>query len=161
MASDTAPPFLSPYDRRKYLRDADRQVLAQRAFILTVKVLEDTLSELAEVRQPVTALTPGLVHKGQGPRSLRQPQVMACTSPLHVSSPEGSHHNAPGKPGCAIPEAVCMSSIAQPAPHLLVCEGAELPEERDGSPACRLARGTARVALGRGTHRGSDTGRAQ
>lgn len=35
---------------RKYLRDADRQVLAQRAFILTVKVLEDTLSELAEVR---------------------------------------------------------------------------------------------------------------
>lgn len=34
---------------RKYLRDADRQVLAQRAFILTVKVLEDTLSELAEV----------------------------------------------------------------------------------------------------------------
>lgn len=37
---------------RKYLRDADRQVLAQRAFILTVKVLEDTLSELAEVRCP-------------------------------------------------------------------------------------------------------------
>lgn len=34
---------------RKYLRDADRQVLAQRAFILTVKVLEDSLSELAEV----------------------------------------------------------------------------------------------------------------
>lgn len=37
---------------RKYLRDADRQVLAQRAFILTVKVLEDTLSELAEVCRP-------------------------------------------------------------------------------------------------------------
>lgn len=38
-----------PHACRKYLRDADRQVLAQRAFILTVKVLEDTLSELSEV----------------------------------------------------------------------------------------------------------------
>lgn len=41
-----------PCAYRKYLRDADRQVLAQRAFILTVKVLEDTLSELAEVCTP-------------------------------------------------------------------------------------------------------------
>uniref|UniRef100_A0A452T7X9 Calcineurin-binding protein cabin-1 n=1 Tax=Ursus maritimus TaxID=29073 RepID=A0A452T7X9_URSMA len=39
----------TPDQGKKYLRDADRQVLAQRAFILTVKVLEDTLSELAEV----------------------------------------------------------------------------------------------------------------
>lgn len=44
---------------RKYLRDADRQVLAQRAFILTVKVLEDTLSELAEVRCPQPPPLPG------------------------------------------------------------------------------------------------------
>ncbi|XP_030074198.1 calcineurin-binding protein cabin-1 isoform X1 [Microcaecilia unicolor] len=36
----------TPDQGKKYLRDADRQVLAQRAFILTVKVLEDTLSEL-------------------------------------------------------------------------------------------------------------------
>lgn len=43
---------------RKYLRDADRQVLAQRAFILTVKVLEDTLSELAEVRSPPPPSSP-------------------------------------------------------------------------------------------------------
>lgn len=34
---------------RKYLRDADRQVLAQRAFVLTVMVLEDMLRELTEV----------------------------------------------------------------------------------------------------------------
>lgn len=54
MVSDPVPFFLSLCDRRKYLRDADRQVLAQRAFILTVKVLEDTLSELAEVCQPPT-----------------------------------------------------------------------------------------------------------
>ena len=36
---------------RKYLRDADRQVLAQQAFVLTVKVLEDTLNDLTQVRQ--------------------------------------------------------------------------------------------------------------
>ncbi|KAG8455870.1 hypothetical protein GDO86_001891 [Hymenochirus boettgeri] len=36
----------TPDQGKKYLRDVDRQVLAQRAFILTVKVLEDTLSEL-------------------------------------------------------------------------------------------------------------------
>ncbi|XP_051829345.1 calcineurin-binding protein cabin-1 isoform X3 [Antechinus flavipes] len=38
----------TPDQGKKYLRDADRQVLAQRAFVLTVKVLEETLSELAE-----------------------------------------------------------------------------------------------------------------
>ncbi|XP_068952704.1 calcineurin-binding protein cabin-1 [Petaurus breviceps papuanus] len=38
----------TPDQGKKYLRDADRQVLAQRAFVLTVKVLEETLSELSE-----------------------------------------------------------------------------------------------------------------
>ncbi|XP_063769079.1 calcineurin-binding protein cabin-1 isoform X3 [Pseudophryne corroboree] len=37
----------TPDQGKKYLRDVDRQVLAQRAFILTVKVLEDTLSDLS------------------------------------------------------------------------------------------------------------------
>lgn len=56
-------PWPTPRDHRKYLRDADRQVLAQRAFILTVKVLEDTLSELAEVPypQPSTPMDPLLL----------------------------------------------------------------------------------------------------
>ncbi|XP_029475097.1 calcineurin-binding protein cabin-1 isoform X2 [Rhinatrema bivittatum] len=36
----------TPDQGKKYLRDADRQVLAQRAFVLTVKVLEDTLKNL-------------------------------------------------------------------------------------------------------------------
>lgn len=39
----------TPDQGKKYLRDADRQVLAQRAFVLTVTVLEDILNELAEV----------------------------------------------------------------------------------------------------------------
>ncbi|XP_044539171.1 calcineurin-binding protein cabin-1-like [Gracilinanus agilis] len=38
----------TPDQGKKYLRDADRQVLAQRAFVLTVKVLEETLTELTE-----------------------------------------------------------------------------------------------------------------
>ena len=68
--SDTLPPLgPPPCAYRKYLRDADRQVLAQRAFILTVKVLEDTLSELAEVRswQPLSSprwwLRPPFTHE--------------------------------------------------------------------------------------------------
>lgn len=36
---------------RKYLRDVDRQVLAKRAFFLTVKVLEDNLNNLTGVRK--------------------------------------------------------------------------------------------------------------
>ncbi|XP_069817249.1 calcineurin-binding protein cabin-1 isoform X3 [Dendropsophus ebraccatus] len=37
----------TPDQGKKYLRDVDRQVLAQRAFVLTVKVLEDMLSDLS------------------------------------------------------------------------------------------------------------------
>lgn len=44
---DICPPF--PF--RKYLRDVDRQVLAKRAFFLTVKVLEDNLNTLSGVRR--------------------------------------------------------------------------------------------------------------
>lgn len=62
--SDTLPSLLTtPCVCRKYLRDADRQVLAQRAFILTVKVLEDTLSELAEVRHPQPLSSPRSWHR--------------------------------------------------------------------------------------------------
>uniref|UniRef100_A0A6I8NZF1 Calcineurin-binding protein cabin-1 n=1 Tax=Ornithorhynchus anatinus TaxID=9258 RepID=A0A6I8NZF1_ORNAN len=38
----------TPDQGKKYLRDADRQVLAQRAYVLTVKVLEETFDELTE-----------------------------------------------------------------------------------------------------------------
>ncbi|XP_075424588.1 calcineurin-binding protein cabin-1 isoform X2 [Ascaphus truei] len=36
----------TPDQGKKYLRDVDRRVLAQRAYILTVRVLEETLSDL-------------------------------------------------------------------------------------------------------------------
>ncbi|XP_053135173.1 calcineurin-binding protein cabin-1 isoform X2 [Hemicordylus capensis] len=41
----------TPDQGKKYLRDADRQVLAQRAFVLTVTVLEDMLIELTKVSE--------------------------------------------------------------------------------------------------------------
>uniref|UniRef100_A0A8C6YEF5 Calcineurin-binding protein cabin-1 n=1 Tax=Naja naja TaxID=35670 RepID=A0A8C6YEF5_NAJNA len=51
----------TPDQGKKYLRDADRQVLAQRAFVLTVMVLEDMLHELTEVSLPV--MTTDVFHK--------------------------------------------------------------------------------------------------
>uniref|UniRef100_A0A8C6MCT5 Calcineurin-binding protein cabin-1 n=1 Tax=Nothobranchius furzeri TaxID=105023 RepID=A0A8C6MCT5_NOTFU len=41
----------NPDQGKKYLRDVDRQVLAKRAFFLTVKVLEDNLNSLTGVRR--------------------------------------------------------------------------------------------------------------
>ncbi|XP_043924776.1 calcineurin-binding protein cabin-1 isoform X3 [Protopterus annectens] len=52
----------TPDQGKKYLRDADRQVLAKRAFILTVKVLEDTLNGLTGVQEdPYSAVSVSLV----------------------------------------------------------------------------------------------------
>ncbi|XP_030622423.1 calcineurin-binding protein cabin-1 [Chanos chanos] len=42
----------TPDQGKKYLRDVDRQVLAKRAFFLTVKVLEDNLNRLTGVSEP-------------------------------------------------------------------------------------------------------------
>ncbi|XP_066221590.1 calcineurin-binding protein cabin-1 isoform X1 [Saccopteryx leptura] len=73
----------TPDQGKKYLRDADRQVLAQRAFILTVKVLEDTLSELAE----------GSEHPGPKPCGL--PGAKMTTDVSHKASPEESQEGLP------------------------------------------------------------------
>ncbi|XP_051009187.1 calcineurin-binding protein cabin-1 isoform X3 [Acomys russatus] len=73
----------TPDQGKKYLRDADRQVLAQRAFILTVKVLEDTLSELAE----------GLEHPG--PKACGVPGARMTTDVSHKASPEDGQESLP------------------------------------------------------------------
>ncbi|XP_060051228.1 calcineurin-binding protein cabin-1 isoform X2 [Erinaceus europaeus] len=73
----------TPDQGKKYLRDADRQVLAQRAFILTVKVLEDTLSELAEgTEQP-------------GPRNCGNPGARMTSDIPHKASPEDGQEGLP------------------------------------------------------------------
>uniref|UniRef100_A0A8C6E4B8 Calcineurin-binding protein cabin-1 n=1 Tax=Moschus moschiferus TaxID=68415 RepID=A0A8C6E4B8_MOSMO len=73
----------TPDQGKKYLRDADRQVLAQRAFILTVKVLEDTLSELTEgSEQP-------------SPKACSVPGARMTTDVSHKASPEDSKEGLP------------------------------------------------------------------
>lgn len=73
----------TPDQGKKYLRDADRQVLAQRAFILTVKVLEDTLSELAE----------GSEHPG--PKACGLSGARMTTDVSHKASPEDGQEGLP------------------------------------------------------------------
>ncbi|XP_057607581.1 calcineurin-binding protein cabin-1 isoform X3 [Chionomys nivalis] len=73
----------TPDQGKKYLRDADRQVLAQRAFVLTVKVLEDTLSELAE----------GLEHPG--PKGCGHSGARMTTDVSHKASPEDGQESLP------------------------------------------------------------------
>uniref|UniRef100_A0A8C8Y7I9 Calcineurin binding protein 1 n=1 Tax=Panthera leo TaxID=9689 RepID=A0A8C8Y7I9_PANLE len=73
----------TPDQGKKYLRDADRQVLAQRAFILTVKVLEDTLSELAEGSER------------PGPKACGLPGGRMTTDVPHKASPEDSQEALP------------------------------------------------------------------
>ncbi|XP_011944943.1 PREDICTED: calcineurin-binding protein cabin-1 isoform X7 [Cercocebus atys] len=73
----------TPDQGKKYLRDADRQVLAQRAFILTVKVLEDTLSELAEESER------------PGPKVCGLPGARMTTDVSHKASPEDGQEGLP------------------------------------------------------------------
>ncbi|XP_062941975.1 calcineurin-binding protein cabin-1 isoform X5 [Cynocephalus volans] len=73
----------TPDQGKKYLRDADRQVLAQRAFILTVKVLEDTLSELAEGSER------------PGPKACGLPGTRMTTDVSHKASPEDGQEGLP------------------------------------------------------------------
>ncbi|GCB70159.1 hypothetical protein scyTo_0012559 [Scyliorhinus torazame] len=50
-----APKNYRPVNFMKYLRDVDRQVLAKRALVFTVKVLEDNLKELSGISEdPIT-----------------------------------------------------------------------------------------------------------
>uniref|UniRef100_A0A2R8P7C9 Calcineurin binding protein 1 n=1 Tax=Callithrix jacchus TaxID=9483 RepID=A0A2R8P7C9_CALJA len=73
----------TPDQGKKYLRDADRQVLAQRAFILTVKVLEDTLSELAEGSER------------PGPKVCSLPGARMTTDVSHKATPEDGQEGLP------------------------------------------------------------------
>uniref|UniRef100_A0A8C3W1J3 Calcineurin binding protein 1 n=1 Tax=Catagonus wagneri TaxID=51154 RepID=A0A8C3W1J3_9CETA len=73
----------TPDQGKKYLRDADRQVLAQRAFILTVKVLEDTLSELAEGSER------------PGPKACGLSGARMTTDVSHKASPEDGQEGLP------------------------------------------------------------------
>ncbi|KAG7480660.1 hypothetical protein MATL_G00058640 [Megalops atlanticus] len=124
----------TPDQGKKYLRDVDRQVLAKRAFFLTVKVLEDNLNKLTGVsEQPSKVSTPSM---GE----------MTTTDVSNRPGPEDSKHAPPKKPGLA--EGACPSGQevgpreAPQGPTSLQAmdtleqqqqqQGAERPERREG-----------------------------
>ncbi|XP_034068450.1 calcineurin-binding protein cabin-1 isoform X2 [Gymnodraco acuticeps] len=85
----------TPDQGKKYLRDVDRQVLAKRAFFLTVKVLEDNLNSLTGVSEQL--------HKAPAP-SMGE---MTTTEASNRPSSEDSKHALPKKPG--LTEGVCAT----------------------------------------------------
>ncbi|XP_040898179.1 calcineurin-binding protein cabin-1 isoform X2 [Toxotes jaculatrix] len=123
----------TPDQGKKYLRDVDRQVLAKRAFFLTVKVLEDNLNSLTGVsEQLLKAPAPSM---GE----------MTTTDTSNRPSSEDSKHAVPKKPGltegaCATDTGPREASQAQLTPPPLstdkgikVQEGYPGKEETAGS----------------------------
>ncbi|XP_040051178.2 calcineurin-binding protein cabin-1 isoform X4 [Gasterosteus aculeatus] len=88
----------TPDQGKKYLRDVDRQVLAKRAFFLTVKVLEDNLNSLKGVSEQL--------HKAPVP-SMGE---MTTTDASNRPSSEDGKHAALKKP--EIPEGACARETA-------------------------------------------------
>uniref|UniRef100_A0A3Q1EPA2 Calcineurin-binding protein cabin-1 n=1 Tax=Acanthochromis polyacanthus TaxID=80966 RepID=A0A3Q1EPA2_9TELE len=101
----------TPDQGKKYLRDVDRQVLAKRAFFLTVKVLEDNLNSLTGVSEQL--------HKAPA-TSMGE---MTTTDTSNRPSSEDSKHGVPKKPGltegaCAAETGPREASQAQLTPPL-------------------------------------------
>ncbi|XP_056890296.1 calcineurin-binding protein cabin-1 isoform X5 [Takifugu flavidus] len=95
----------TPDQGKKYLRDGDRQVLAKRAFFLTVKVLEDNLNTLTGVsEQP---------HKVPGTPSVGE---MTTTDVSNKPSSEDNRTALPKKPRLADGVAYTVSRDASQAP---------------------------------------------
>ncbi|XP_072288589.1 calcineurin-binding protein cabin-1 [Eucyclogobius newberryi] len=86
----------TPDQGKKYLRDVDRQILAKRAFFLTVKVLEDNLNSLTGVSEQLPkAAAPSM---GE----------MTTTESSNKASSVDSKHGLPKKPGLS--EGVCTTA---------------------------------------------------
>ncbi|XP_029961484.1 calcineurin-binding protein cabin-1 isoform X3 [Salarias fasciatus] len=88
----------TPDQGKKYLRDVDRQVLAKRAFFLTVKVLEDNLNSLTGVSEQLP--------KAPAP-SMGE---MTTTDTSSRPSSEDGKHALPKKPG--LTEGACAADTA-------------------------------------------------
>ncbi|XP_034396716.1 calcineurin-binding protein cabin-1 isoform X5 [Cyclopterus lumpus] len=112
----------TPDQGKKYLRDVDRQVLAKRAFFLTVKVLEDNLNSLKRVSEQL--------HKAPVP-SMGE---MTTTDASNRPSSEDGKHAPPKKPGitegaCATDTGPKEESQAQlTPPPLAVDKGSKVQE---------------------------------
>lgn len=116
----------TPDQGKKYLRDVDRQVLAKRAFFLTVKVLEDNLNSLTRVSEQL--------HKASAP-SMGE---MTTTDTSNRPSSEDSKHALPKKPGltegaCALdpgPREASQAQLTPPPPS--IDKGSKVQESYPG-----------------------------
>ncbi|XP_028312506.1 calcineurin-binding protein cabin-1 isoform X2 [Gouania willdenowi] len=88
----------TPDQGKKYLRDVDRQVLAKRAFSLTVKVLEDNLNSLTRVSEQLHKVPVSSMGE------------MTTTDTSSRPSTEDGKHTAPKKPG--LTEGACVTDTA-------------------------------------------------
>lgn len=86
----------TPDQGKKYLRDVDRQVLAKKAFFLTVKVLEDNLNSLIGVSEQIPKAAAPLMGE------------MTTTEASNKASSEDSKHGQPKKPG--LTEGACTTA---------------------------------------------------
>ncbi|XP_068559023.1 calcineurin-binding protein cabin-1 isoform X2 [Cebidichthys violaceus] len=112
----------TPDQGKKYLRDVDRQVLAKRAYFLTVKVLEDNLNSLKGVSEQL--------HKTPVP-SMGE---MTTTDASNRPSSEDDKHAPPKKPGitegaCATDTRPKEASQAQLTPPLLAVDKGSTVQE--------------------------------
>uniref|UniRef100_A0A671WXN1 Calcineurin-binding protein cabin-1 n=1 Tax=Sparus aurata TaxID=8175 RepID=A0A671WXN1_SPAAU len=104
----------TPDQGKKYLRDVDRQVLAKRAFFLTVKVLEDNLNNLTGVSEQLP--------KAPAPSMGEMTTTDASSRP----SSEDSKHVLPKKSGltegaCATdagPREASQAQLTPPTPSI-------------------------------------------
>uniref|UniRef100_I3JYD6 Calcineurin-binding protein cabin-1 n=1 Tax=Oreochromis niloticus TaxID=8128 RepID=I3JYD6_ORENI len=117
----------TPDQGKKYLRDVDRQVLAKRAFFLTVKVLEDNLNSLTGVSEQL--------QKAPAP-SMGE---MTTTDTSNKPNSDDSKHAVPKKPGltegaCATDPGPREASQAQltPAPVPSIDKGSKIQEGYPG-----------------------------
>uniref|UniRef100_A0A8C7TMK2 Calcineurin-binding protein cabin-1 n=1 Tax=Oncorhynchus mykiss TaxID=8022 RepID=A0A8C7TMK2_ONCMY len=114
----------TPDQGKKYLRDVDRQVLAQRAFFLAVKVLEDNLNKLTGVSAQPSMDEMTTTDTSNRPSAEDRSQAL----PKKPGLTEGTQVNAPA-PG---PDSG-LQETPQAQPALLTTDG-DRGDQQQGTP---------------------------
>uniref|UniRef100_A0A8C7TUB7 Calcineurin-binding protein cabin-1 n=1 Tax=Oncorhynchus mykiss TaxID=8022 RepID=A0A8C7TUB7_ONCMY len=131
----------TPDQGKKYLRDVDRQVLAQRAFFLAVKVLEDNLNKLTGVSAQPSMDEMTTTDTSNRPSAEDRSQAL----PKKPGLTEGTQVNAPA-PG---PDSG-LQETPQAQPALLTTDG-DRGDQQQGTPC-----GKVEAAAGEGARAGPE-----
>ncbi|KAJ7994185.1 hypothetical protein DPEC_G00263290 [Dallia pectoralis] len=130
----------TPDQGKKYLRDVDRQVLAQRAFFLAVKVLEDNLNKLTGVPEQTSKVCAPSMGE------------MTTTDTSKRPSAEDGSHGLPKKPGLTeVPQVTAPGPDSEPPgapatqPTLLATD--RVPGDPRPAAACERARAGPEVPM--------------